>query len=41
MNCLSGTVVRYRTSDRRIPVIPNPLRTHELKNYTYVGKVWH
>jgi len=33
----TGTVVRYKTSDRRIPVIPNPLRTPELKNYTYVG----
>lgn len=30
-----GTVVRYKTNDRRIPVIPNPLRTSQLRNYTY------
>jgi len=41
LNSLSGTVVRYNRSDRRIPVIPNPVRTPELKNYTYVGKGCH
>jgi hypothetical protein len=41
LNYSPGTVVRYKKSDLRIPVIPNPLRTKELRSYSYMGKVCH
>ncbi|XP_021931323.1 integrin alpha-PS3-like isoform X2 [Zootermopsis nevadensis] len=32
-----GTVIRYKTNDYLNPVIPNPLRTSELRSFSYVG----
>lgn len=33
----TGTVIRYKKNDHETPIIPNPLRTSVLRNYSYVG----